>query len=89
MKLAHFVITRFCLRGIQLHKFIYRQRILRGLGKQALHFRTLAAMANSVPVFRVIRPVHPFLLDVLADRIDAHLREEPSFVGEDATAGQV
>ena len=73
----------------QLHKFIYRHRILRGLGKQALHFRTLAAMANSVPVFRVIRPVYPFLLDALADRIDAHLREEPRFVGEDAVAGQV
>ena len=71
-----------------LKKTTYRLRFRMGLGQQVAHFRTLAAMAKSVPVFRVIRPAHPFLLDALADRIDAHLRGEPPFAGEDAAAGQ-
>ena len=85
----HIRIERVPLRQVfeQLHKRSYRKQIQYGLGQQALHFRTLAAMVNSLPVFRVIRPTHPFLLDALADRIDAHSREEPRFVGEDAAAG--
>ena len=72
----------------QLHKRTYRTGIMRGLGQQVTHFRTLMAMVKRTPVFGVIRPTHPFLLDALADRIDAHLRGEPRFVGEDAAAGQ-
>ena len=71
-----------------LRKNTYRKTFLKGLGQQPQHFRTLAAMAKNVPVFRVTRPTHPFLLDMLADRIDAHLRGEPPFAGEDAVAGQ-
>lgn len=70
-----------------LRKFTYRKAYLKGLGAGTTHFRTLAAMAKSVPVFRVIRPAYPFLLDALADRIDAHLRGEAPFAGEDAAAG--
>ena len=86
----HVRIERVPLRKVfyQLRKHTYRKNLRRGLDQQPTHFRTLVAMAKSVPVFRVIRPVHPFLLDALADRIDAHLREEPRFVGEDAAAGQ-
>ena len=86
----HVRIERVPLRQVfeYLHTYIYRKRLWIGLGQPVIYFRTLAAVAKSVPVFRVIRPVHPFLLDALADRIDAHLREEPLFVGEDATAGQ-
>ena len=73
----------------QLRKHIYRKNLRKGLDQQATHFWTLVAVAKSVPVFRVIRPTHPLLLDALADRIDAHLSEEPPFVGEDAAAGQV
>ena len=71
-----------------LYKRTYRKGLLRGLRQGTLHIRTLAAIAKSVPVFRVIRPTYPFLLDALADRINAHLREEPPSVGEDAAAGQ-
>ena len=71
-----------------LYKRTYRKRLLHGMGQQATHFRTLTAIVQGVPVFRVIRPRNPFLLDALADRIKAHLREEPPFVREDATAGQ-
>ena len=86
----HVRIERVPLRKVfyQLRKHTYRKNLRKGLDPRPTHFRTLVAMAKSVPVFRVIRPVHPFLLDALADRIDAHLREEPPFVGEDATAGQ-
>ena len=72
----------------RLRKYPYHRRFRYGLGQQVTHFWTLAAVAKSVPVFRVIRPTHPFLLDALADRIDAHLRGEPPFAGEDAVAGQ-
>lgn len=71
----------------RLRRATYRKQFRKGLGQQVTHFRTLAAMAKSVPAFRVIRPTHPFLLDALADRIDAHLRGEAPFAGEDAAAG--
>ena len=86
----HIKIERVPLRQVfeQLHTYTYRKGLRYGLGQQAAYFRTLVAMAKSAPVFRVIRPTHPFLLDALADRIDAHLGEEPRFVEEDAAAGQ-
>ena len=86
----HIGIERVPLRQVfkQLHEYTYRKRIRYGLGQQAIHFRILTAMAKNVPVFRVTRPTHPFLLDALADRIDAHLRGEPPFAGADAAAGQ-
>ena len=71
-----------------LREVTYRKALVKGLGQRVRHFQTLVAMAKSVPVFRVIRPTYPFLLDALADRIDAHLRGEPPFAGEDAAAGQ-
>ena len=86
----HVKIERVPLRQVfeQLHKRSYRKQIQYGMGQQAAHFRTLTAIVQGVPVFRVIRPTYPFLLDALADRVEAHLREEPRFVGEDAAAGQ-
>ena len=71
-----------------LRKNTYRKAFLKGLGQQPRHFQTLTAMAKIVPVFRVTRPTYPFLLDALADRIDAHLCGEPPCAGEDAVAGQ-
>ena len=86
----HIGAERVPLRQVfkQLHEYTYRKRARYGLGQQTTHFRTLVAMAKNVPVFRVTRPTHPFLLDALADRIDAHLRGEPPFAGADAAAGQ-
>ena len=85
----HIRIERMPLGQVfyQLRKHTYRKNLRKGLDQQVPHFWTLVAVAKSVPVFRVIRPTHPFLPDALADRIDAHLRGEPSFLGEDAVAG--
>ena len=83
-------IERVPLRQVfkQLYEGIFRKQLRNGLGQQTMYFWTLAAMAKNMPVFRVTRPTHPFLLDALADRIDAHLRGEPPCAGADAAAGQ-
>ena len=47
------------------------QRFLKGLGMQAVHFGLVAAAAEQAPVIRVTRPVTPFLLEELADRLEA------------------
>ena len=70
-----------------LLKYTYRKRILYGMGQQRTHFRTLTA-SKDVPVSLVERPRHPFLLDMLADRIDADLRGESLPHGNDVAAGQ-
>ena len=56
-----------------LLRYTFRKRYLRGLGLQREHFRAVTAMARRVPVARLIRPVHPFRLDALADEIERRL----------------
>ena len=51
----------------------WRGRLVYGLARLE-HFRCVAAMVRQAPVARVIRPVHPFRLDSLADCIEAHVR---------------
>ena len=63
----------------------YRMQLLRGLGRQQAHFRTLTALARRTPVVRVARPVHPFQPDALAARVEERLREEG---GEASPAGE-
>ena len=41
------------------------------------HFRTITAMAKRLPVVRVARPAHPFLLNALADRVEEYFRRCP------------
>ena len=53
----------------------WRKPLLNGLGRRQAHFRVVAAMAQQVPVARVVRPEHSFQLDALADRIEAHVEE--------------
>ena len=53
----------------------HRKRAMDAMGRRPAHFRTVTAMARRVPVARVTRPEHPFLLEALAERIEAHLRE--------------
>ena len=72
----------------ELLKYTYRKRILYGMGQQRTHFRTLTASKGCFPVSLVERPRHPFLLDMLADRVDADLRGESLPHGNDAAAGQ-
>ena len=53
----------------------WRKPLLNGLGRRQAHFRVVAAMAQQVPVARVVRPEHSFQLDALANRIEAHVEE--------------
>ena len=57
-----------------MSKYTHRKRAMQGLGQRPVHFRVITKMARHVPVTRVIRPTHPFMLEALADRVEAHLR---------------
>jgi hypothetical protein len=52
---------------------IYRSEFLPGLKLNPTHFQLVAALANRVPVRRITRPRSPFLLDDLAQRIEAEI----------------
>ena len=53
----------------------YRLKSLLGLEeRRGQHFRTVEALARRVPVLSIRRPVHPFLLDRLADEVERRLR---------------
>ena len=54
----------------RLWDLTYRRAFLGGLGQRPAHVRTVVKMAKRVPVARVVRPAHSFLLDALADRIE-------------------
>ena len=71
-----------------LHKYVYKKYILTGTGHQLKLFGTLEKISKTRPVSLVERPIHPFLFDMLADRISADLRGEPLPAGNDAAAGQ-
>ena len=51
-----------------------RRRALNAMSRTATHFRVVTELARRVPMLRAKRPRHPFLLEELADRVDAHLR---------------
>ena len=59
----------------------HRKQVLDAMGRRPAHFRTATAMARCVPVARVTRPAHPFLLEALAERIETSLREAGPFSG--------
>ena len=52
----------------------YRKRFLKGLAMQTVHFNLVAAAAGQAKVVKVTRPSKPFLLDELADRLEADFR---------------
>ena len=54
----------------QMWDFTYRRAFLHGLGQRPAHVRTVVTMAKQVPVAWLVRPVHPFRLDALADRVE-------------------
>ena len=58
-----------------LRRCTWRNRLTKGLGGRRKQFRAVAAMVRQAPVARVMRPAHPFWIDALADRIEAHVRE--------------
>ena len=62
-----------------LAEHTYRNHRLPGSGLEATHFRTIAHVARSLPVFQLRRPVSPALIDALADQVEnclGRLREE-------------
>ena len=62
----------------------HRRRVMVALGQRRAHFQAVLAVARQVPVARVTRPWQPFLLDELADRVAAYLRDPPT--GSDGVA---
>ncbi len=58
-----------------LGRHTYRKRFLPESGLGATHFRTIAHIADSLPIFQVKRPVGPILIDALADKVEACLAE--------------
>ena len=57
-----------------LWQHTYRKRAMNAMGQRPRHFATVSTVLSQLPVASVRRPAHLFLLDVLADRIEAHLR---------------
>ena len=53
----------------------HRKRVLRAMGQRPAHFRVVAAMARQVPMLRAWRPHQPFLLEELADHVEARVAE--------------
>ena len=71
-----------------LWEHTYRKRAMDAMGRRPTHFRAMTTMARRVPVARVTRPGHPFLLEALADRIEAHLREAGPVAGAQGACGK-
>ena len=70
-----------------LYKYTYQKSIMKEWGRQLKFFRTLETISKTKPAFLVQRPTSPFLLNILADHIDASLRGEPLPAGNDTAAG--
>ena len=71
----------------KLRNQTYRKRVLDGSGRRLAHFRAISAMARSLPVHRVRRPLRPFLLHALAARLDEDLQRRASPPNVPAAAG--
>lgn len=52
----------------------HRRQAMWAMGQYPVHFRVISTMARRVPTMRVTRPKHAFLLEELADRIEASVR---------------
>lgn len=63
----------------------HRRRAMGAMEQRHVHYRVLTEMVRHVPVALVRRPRRPFLLDALADRIDAVLREAGPAAGSLST----
>ena len=53
----------------------HRKRAMDAMGRRPENFRAVTALARHVPMMRVTRPRHPFLLEALTERVEAHLHE--------------
>ena len=50
-----------------LHRYTFRQRYLEGMGLRHQHFSAISKVATQIPMKTVTRPIHPYLLQELAD----------------------
>ena len=57
-----------------LLRYTYRKRFMRAMEHGLEHFGAVTALARGTPLFRVTRPMWPFLPAALADAIERHLR---------------
>ena len=62
----------------QLLRYTYRPRYLAGMRRRRTHFDAISGFARQVSVFRVTRPVQPFLPGALADEVERRLRALPA-----------
>ena len=56
-----------------LTEHAHRRRVMDAMGQRPAHFRAATAIARDVPVTCVTRPSYPFLLEELADQVEAHM----------------
>lgn len=56
-----------------VNRHTHRRRIMDAMGQRPANFRAATALARDVPVMRVARPIVPFLLDELADRVEVRM----------------
>ena len=56
-----------------LTRHTHRRRVMDALGQRPAHFHAATATVRAAPVMRVARPDSPFLLEELADRVEAHM----------------
>ncbi len=64
-------VQRFAVVGFNT----YRYRFLEGLGLRQMHFQAATRLAKAVHVGRISRPITPFLLDELVDRLEVEFGE--------------
>ena len=60
-------------RVTSLLRYTYRRKYLDGLDLRQTQFRLVVALANAARVIRVTRPIDPFLLSDLVQRIEDDL----------------
>ena len=65
----------------------HRKRALRAMGQGPTLFRVATAMARQVPMLRAWRPHHPFLLEELANHVEARMAELDAIAEGSAKVG--
>ena len=69
-----------------LGEHTHRRRALHAMGRRSTLFRVATAMARQVPMLQAWRPHHPFLLEELANHVEARIAEVDSAGAEDSVA---
>ncbi|QFT78503.1 hypothetical protein [Erythrobacter sp. THAF29] len=67
-----------------LSRYTFRKRFYDGMGMQDFHFDAVSRLAAAIPVWNVVRPEHPFLLDELINRLVDRIETTPVQAATDA-----